>query len=84
VKYDYTAGIYGAVPTFYSLGNDDKNHTQGIEGWLSFYPVEETTVLRLGVQHLTFHYADGTNQNPETTIKLQFLFSLGPHKAHPF
>ena len=84
IKYDYTAGIYGAVPTFYSLANDDKNHTQGIEAWFSYYPVEETTVLRLGVQHLTFHYADGTIQEPATTVKLQFLFSLGPHKAHPF
>ena len=83
-KYDYTAGIVGSDPTFYSLSNDDKNSTQGIEAWFSYYPVEETSVVRLGVQHLTFHYGDGTKRDGETTIKLQFMFSLGPHKAHPF
>ncbi|PKL83203.1 MAG: hypothetical protein CVV24_06200 [Ignavibacteriae bacterium HGW-Ignavibacteriae-3] len=84
IKYDYTAGIAGDTPNFYSLANDDKNSTQGIEAWFSYYPAEETTVLRLGVQHLSFNYADGTNRDGETTIKLQFMFSLGPHKAHPF
>ncbi len=84
IKYDYTAGIVGAEPTFTSLANDDVNSTQGIEGWLAYYPVEETSVLRLGVQHLMFHNGDGINRDAATTIKLQFLFSLGPHKAHPF
>ncbi len=84
IKYDYTAGIFGSAPTFLSLANDDKNSTQGIEAWFSYYPVEETSVVRLGIQNLMYHYADGTNRNNETTIKLQFLFSLGPHKAHPF
>jgi hypothetical protein len=84
MKYDYTSGIIDDRLTFNTLMNDDKNSTQGIEGWFSFYPVEETSALRLGVQHLTFKYADGIEHNSETTIKLQFLFSLGPHKAHPF
>jgi hypothetical protein len=84
LKYDYTAGIVGDEPTFNTLANDDKNHTQGIEGWFSYYPVEETSVVRLGIQQLTFKYEDGTTRNGETTITLQFLFSLGPHKAHPF
>lgn len=84
VKYDYTAGIIGDKPTFSTLANDDKNSTQGIEAWIGYYPAEETTVLRLGVQHLSFNYADGTNRDGETTLKLQFIFSLGPHKAHPF
>ena len=84
VKYDYTAGIIGSEPTFYTLSNDDKNSTQGIETWFSYYPVEETSVVRLGLQHLFFNYGNGTDSPAETTIKLQFLFSLGPHKAHPF
>lgn len=84
IKYDYTAGIIGDAPSFLSLNNDDKNSTQGVETWFSYYPVEETSVVRLGLQHLFFNYGDGTNRPSETTIKLQFLFSLGPHKAHPF
>ncbi len=84
VKYDYTAGIVDDEPTLTTLMNDDKNNTQGIEGWISYYPVEETTALRFGVQHLMFKYHDGTERDGETIMKLQLLFSLGPHKAHPF
>jgi hypothetical protein len=84
IKYDYTAGIVGDEPAFNTLANDDMNSTHGFEGWLAYYPAEETTVIRLGVQHLSFNYGDGTNRDGETTLKLQFLFSLGPHKAHPF
>jgi hypothetical protein len=84
VKYDYTDGIADNQPGFAALANDDKNHTQGIEAWFSYYPVEETSVLRLDFQHLMFKYADGINRNSENTVTLQFLFSLGPHKAHPF
>ena len=84
LKYDYTAGIFDDEPSLTTLMNDDKNNTQGVEGWISYYPVEETTALRLGVQHLMFNYGDGTNRDGETTIKLQLIFSLGPHKAHPF
>ena len=83
-KYDYTTGIVDDEPGFYTLNNDDKNSTQGVELWFSYYPVEETTVLRLGVQHLIFNYSDGTTRDGETTLRLQFIFSLGPHKAHPF
>ena len=83
-KYDYTAGIVDDEPGFYTLANDDQNSTQGIEGWLSYYPVEETIMLRFGVQHLSFNYADDTQRDGETTLKLQLLFSLGPHKAHQF
>jgi hypothetical protein len=84
LKYDFTAGIIGDEPSFTTLANDDKNNTQGIEGWLAFYPVEETIAVKLGAQHLIFNYKDGMERDGETTIKLQMLFSLGPHKAHPF
>lgn len=84
LKYEYTAGIIDDEPGLNTLANDDKNNTQSIEGWLSYYPVEETIALRLGAQNHMFKYADGTKRESETTIMLQLLFSLGPHKAHPF
>jgi hypothetical protein len=84
LKYDYTAGIIDDGPTLTTLRFDDKNNTQGIEGWFSYLPVEETVILRLGVQHLLFHCADNSIRDGETKIKLQFIFSLGPHKAHKF
>jgi hypothetical protein len=83
-KYDFTYGIPDDEPGFYTLANDDQNKTNGVEGWLGYYPVEETVVLRLGVRHLMFDFADGTQRDSETTINLQLIFSLGPHKAHPF
>ncbi|MDZ7624345.1 MAG: hypothetical protein U5J96_07885 [Ignavibacteriaceae bacterium] len=83
-KYDFTYGIIGDEPNYNTLANDDQNKTSGIEGWLGYYPFEETLALRLGVQHLMFSYADGTERDGETTINMQLIFSLGPHKAHPF
>ena len=83
-KYDFTYGIIGDETNYYTLANDDQNKTSGIEGWLGYYPFEETLALRLGVQHLMFSYADATKKDGETTINLQLIFSLGPHKAHPF
>lgn len=84
IKYDYTNGIIDDTPTYNTLSNDDQNHTQGIEGWFGFYPVEHTLAFRLDVQHLTFSFAGAQLKEPETTITLQMIFSLGPHKAHPF
>ena len=66
------------------MANDEKNKTQGISGWFGYYPVEETLALRFGVEHLMFTYDDETNRDGGTTLKLQMIFSLGPHKAHPF
>ena len=83
-KYDFTYGIIGDEPSFSSLSNDDKNKTQGISGWFGYYPIEETLAFRLGVQNISFKYDDGTSRDSETTVTLQMLFSLGPHKAHPF
>ncbi len=83
-KYDFTYGIIGDDPGPKTLSNDDKNTTSGISGWIGYYPVEETLALRFGVQHMLFNYDDGTSRDDETTINLQMLFSLGPHKAHQF
>lgn len=84
IKYDFTYGIIGDEPGYATLSNDDQNKTQGISGWFGFYPVEETLAFRLGAENLFFNYVDGTARDSETTIKLQMIFSLGPHKAHPF
>jgi hypothetical protein len=82
--YDFTYGIIGDEPGDNTLSNDDRNTTSRISAWFGYYPVEETLALRLGVQHLTFNYDDGTSRDGETVIKMQMLFSLGPHKAHQF
>ena len=83
-KYDFTYGILGDHEAYNTLSNDDKNKTQGIEGWVGYYPVEETLALRLGVQHLWYDTVNEQPRDAETTIVLQLIFSLGPHKAHPF
>jgi len=83
-KYDFTYGIVGDEPNYNTTANDDQNKTSGIESWFGYYPIEETLALRLGIQHLMFNYADGFDRDGETTINLQLIFSLGPHKAHPF
>lgn len=83
-KYDFTYGIVGDEQNIYSLANDNKNRTQGISGWFGYYPVEETLLFRLGVEHLLYSYESGFQRNNDTNIKLQMIFSLGPHKAHQF
>jgi len=83
-KYDYTNGIVDDAPGFNTLSNDDKNNTQGLTAWFGYYPVEHTLAFRLNVQHLLYHYADGITRDGSTNITLQMIFSLGPHKAHPF
>ena len=83
-KYDFTYGIIGDEPSFNSVVNDDENSTKGLYFWIGYYPVEETLALRMEVERLMFNYKSGTARDPETTLTLQLLFSLGPHKAHPF
>ncbi len=83
-KYDFTYGIIGDKPSFNTLSNDNTNKTQGISGWFGYYPIEETLAVRAGVQNLSFKYDNGISRDSETKVTLQLLFSLGPHKAHPF
>ena len=84
IKYDFTYGIIGDEPSYNTLSNDDKNKTTGISGWLGFYPIEETIAVRLGLEHLIFNTVNEVKRNNDTSVKLQMIFSLGPHKAHPF
>ena len=83
-KYDFTYGVIGDDYSATTLSNDDLNKTSGIEGWIGYYPVEETLAFRLSTQYLFFNLADDMTKEGETTITLQMVFSLGPHKAHQF
>lgn len=79
-RYDWTQSPYSA---------DDRS--RGVAVFFGFYPVEETLGLRL-------QFANATDQTPGVSpaggpvgvdrsvnsIALQAIFSLGPHKAHPF
>jgi hypothetical protein len=38
----------------------------------------------LGVQHLIFDTINEIKRDSDTSVQLQLIFSLGPHKAHPF
>ncbi len=82
-RYDFTNGVIGAEPSELSLANDDQNNTQALSGWFGFYPVEETLAIRLGLEQMFFNYYGG-DTSTETKAFLQLIFSLGPHKAHPF
>ncbi len=84
LKYDFTYGIIGDEPSYNTLANDDMNKTNGIEYWFGYYPIEETLAVRLGAQNLFFDLPDNSEKDSETTITLQLIFSLGPHKAHQF
>ena len=83
-KYDFTFGVIGDDYSASTLSNDGSNKTSGIEGWIGYYPVEETLAFRLSTQYLFFNLADNMTKDGETTITLQMIFSLGPHKAHQF
>ena len=70
-RYDWTQSPYS---------KDDRAH--GIALFFGYYPVEETLGLRGEYQNTTTDLPGITRS--VNTIALQVLFSLGPHKAHPF
>jgi hypothetical protein len=59
---------------------DDR--ARGIALFAGYYPVEETIGVRLEYRHTAM--GRGDDAQGINAIALQFLFSLGPHKAHPF
>ena len=76
-RFDWTESPYSA---------DDR--ARGVAIFMGYYPVEETLGIR-------FQYASTTTETPAAapygpvsqtvnSLALQVLFSLGPHKAHPF
>lgn len=70
-RYDWSESPYS---------KDDK--AQAVAVFLGFYPVEETLGLRLQYQN-TITELPGFSQSVNA-VALQAIFSLGPHKAHPF
>jgi hypothetical protein len=60
---------------------DDR--AKGFALFAGFAPVEETTAFRLEYQQQSLE-GPGSNSTAINTIVLQFMFSMGPHKAHPF
>jgi hypothetical protein len=71
-RYDWSQSPYS---------KDDK--AQGFVLFLGFYPVEETTAFRLQFEHAIADQPAGPSL-AVNTISLQFMLSMGPHKAHPF
>ncbi len=63
-------------------GTDDA--VTGVSVFFGYYPVEETIGLRLEYQHKRTDAPGGGDPRAVNFIGLQALFSLGPHKAHPF
>jgi hypothetical protein len=55
----------------------------GVSVFFGYYPVEETIGLRLEYQHMRTDVPGG-EARAVNFIGLQTVFSLGPHKAHPF
>lgn len=70
--YDWTQSPYS---------KEDK--AQGVAFFAGFYPVEETIALRFQYKHTRFE-TPGGEPISVNSVALQFIFSMGPHKAHPF
>jgi hypothetical protein len=70
-RYDWSESPYS---------KDDR--ARAIAVFFGYYPVEETIGLRLQYQNTQTDRPD--NSQSVNWIGLQMLFSLGPHKAHPF
>ncbi len=70
-RYDWSESPYSP---------DDQ--AQAFAAFFGYYPVEETLGLRLHYQHTNTESPGGAEA--VNLIALQVLFSLGPHKAHPF
>ena len=59
-----------------------EDRAQALAFFAGYYPVEETLGLRLHYQHTKTEAPTGAAA--VNLIALQLMFSLGPHKAHPF
>lgn len=52
---------------------------RGIKPFVGFAVLEESTIMRLAYEFFMPHAGNSNN-----TIALQFLYAMGPHKAHQF
>jgi len=72
----YNAGIlYEQYQSPVNAGNIDR----GIKPFIGFNLLEESTILRFAYEYFMPHQGAATN-----SVELQFLYSMGPHKAHLF
>jgi hypothetical protein len=72
----YNAGI---LYEQYQSPDDADKIERGIKPFIGFNLLEESTILRLAYEYFIPHEGKAVN-----TVELQFLFSMGPHKAHLF
>jgi hypothetical protein len=72
----YNAGI---LYEQYRSPNDASKTDRGIKPFVGFAVLEESTILRLAYEYFTPHAGAASS-----TVELQLLFSMGPHKAHLF
>jgi len=71
VRFDWTEAPYSTV-----------DRSSAVALFAGYYPVEETLGVRLHYQHT---WSEGLGEpRAVNLIALQVLFSLGPHRAHPF
>jgi hypothetical protein len=72
----YNAGI---LYEQYQSPQDAQQIDRGIKPFVGFNLLEESTILRLTYEYFVPHRGRAVN-----SVELQFLFSMGPHKAHLF
>jgi hypothetical protein len=72
----YNAGV---LYEQYQSPNSASQTDRGIKPFVGFAVLEESTLVRLAYEY--FMPATGKTSN---TVELQFLYSMGPHKAHLF
>jgi len=72
----YNAGI---LYEQYQSPEDEKRFDRGFKPFVGFNLLEESTILRLSYEYFVTHSGQAVN-----SVELQFLFSMGPHKAHLF
>jgi hypothetical protein len=56
-----------------------KEINRSVKPFIGFSVLEESTIIRLSYERFMTKYSKDVN-----TIEMQFLFSMGPHKAHKF
>jgi hypothetical protein len=72
----YNAGI---LYEQYQSPQNGRQIDRGIKPFVGFNLLEESTILRLAYEYFRPHQGRAVN-----SVELQFLYSMGPHKAHLF
>jgi hypothetical protein len=72
----YNAGVLFEQ---YQNPNDHRAIDRAIKPFVGFSVLEESTLIRV-----SYEYFISANLQKTSTVELQLLFSMGPHKAHQF